>query len=451
MLNISENSLLKQLNQERYQSLNAVESKRSGRVLVRLIVVFSITALIIMFLPWTQNISTHGTLTTLRPDQRPQTIHSVIPGRIEKWHVQEGDFVHKGDTILHLSEVKDGYFDPNLLGRTEDQINAKELSVGAYKEKINALDNQIDGLVIKSRLEMEQANNKLRQAILLVTSDSIDLENAKIQYTTAEKQYDRASKMFDQDVGSLTNKENKEMKMQSALAKKISTENKYLASQNKVINARIELNNIETKYRNEVAKAESSKFSAMSSMYDAEATVTKLQNSYTNYSIRTGLYYVTAPQDGYITKTMQSGIGETIKEGEEIISIMPADYDLVVEMYVDPLDLPLIEKGQHVRIQFEGWPAIVFSGWPNTSYGTYGGEVYAIDNFISPNGKYRVLVAPDKDDEPWPDALRVGSASMNMLLLKDVPIWYELWRKINDFPPDYYKQNEDPKKEKEKK
>jgi membrane fusion protein, adhesin transport system len=110
-------------------------------------------------------------------------------------------------------------------------------------------------------------------------------------------------------------------------------------------------------------------------------------------------------------------------------------------MYVDPIDLPLIEKKQEVRIQFDGWPAIVFSGWPNTSYGTYGGRVFAIDNFISNNGKYRLMVSPDPNDHPWPDALRVGAGTFNMLLLKDVPIWYELWRQINGFPPDYYKND----------
>jgi hypothetical protein len=174
-------------------------------------------------------------------------------------------------------------------------------------------------------------------------------------------------------------------------------------------------------------------------MYDAEAVVTKLQNQYMNYSMRIGMYYITAPQDGYITKAIQSGIGEMIKAGESIISIMPADIDLAVEMYVKPLDLPLLEKGQHVRIQFDGWPAIVFSGWPNTSYGTYGGSIFAIDNFISENGMYRVLVAAAADDHPWPSALRVGAGTTSIVLLKDVPIWYELWRKINGFPPDYYK------------
>ena len=158
-----------------------------------------------------------------------------------------------------------------------------------------------------------------------------------------------------------------------------------------------------------------------------------------NYSVRTGMYYITAPQDGYITKAIQSGLGETIKEGEQIVSIMPSKYTLAVEMYIKPIDLPLVTLGQHVRLQFDGWPAIVFSGWPNTSYGTYGGEVVAIDNFISGNGKYRILVAPDPDDVDWPDALRVGSGASSMILLNDVPIWYELWRKVNGFPPNYYK------------
>ena len=150
------------------------------------------------------------------------------------------------------------------------------------------------------------------------------------------------------------------------------------------------------------------------------------------------MYYITAPQDGYITKAIRSGIGETVKEGEELLSIMPSNYDLAVSMYVKPMDLPLMQNGQKVRFMFDGWPTVVFSGWPNLSYGTFGGEVVAIDNFISENGKYRILVAPDPTDEEWPTALRVGSGADGMSLLKDVPIWYEIWRKLNGFPPDYY-------------
>ena len=117
---------------------------------------------------------------------------------------------------------------------------------------------------------------------------------------------------------------------------------------------------------------------------------------------------------------------------------MPSNYQLAVEMYVRPIDLPLIHIEENVRIQFDGWPAIVFSGWPNVSYGTYGAKVIAIENFISDNGMYRILLAPDKDDHEWPDAIRVGSGTKNIALLDNVPIWFELWRQINSFPPNFY-------------
>ncbi len=162
------------------------------------------------------------------------------------------------------------------------------------------------------------------------------------------------------------------------------------------------------------------------------------------------MYSLTAPQDGNITKPKRPGLGETIKEGEELLSIMPAKYDLAVSMYVKPVNLPLINQGQKVRFMFDGWPSVVFSGWPNVSFGTFGGEVVAIDNFISENGKYRILVAPDPTDVAWPERLRVGSGANGLALLNDVPIWYELWRNFNGFPPDFYQLEDKLEKEDKK-
>ena len=154
--------------------------------------------------------------------------------------------------------------------------------------------------------------------------------------------------------------------------------------------------------------------------------------------MRSQLHYIRAPQDGFINKALQAGIGETFKEGDRLVGIMPANYDMAVETYVEPLDLPLVHLGEEVRIQFDGWPVIVFSGWPNLSVGTYAGKVVAIETFISENGKYRILVAPDPDAEPWPKDIRVGSGANTIALLDDVPIWFELWRQLNGFPPNYY-------------
>jgi adhesin transport system membrane fusion protein len=440
MLNISEKSVSDYIPRERFYALDMVERKRSGRVLINWLGILSVVLLIVLFLPWTQIIQARGYVTALQPDQRPQTIQSIIAGRVEKWFVQEGDFVRKGDTILFISEIKDEYFDPNLLERTQEQIAAKEMSVESYTAKVGALENQIVALRETGVLKLEQARNKLEQAQLKVVADSMDYEAARINYDIAVEQWERMKQLYAEGLKSLTELENRELVMQRAQASMISARNKLLTSRNEVLNARVELSSIQAQYRDDIAKAESEKFTALSNRFDSEATVTKLRNQYMNYSVRTGYYYITAPQDGYITEAIQTGLGETIKEGAEIISIMPASYELAVEMFVRPIDLPLVKKGEHVRIQFDGWPAIVFSGWPNTSVGTYGGVVFAIDNFISDNGGYRILVAPDPEEHPWPDALRVGAGTNNMVLLNTVPVWYELWRQINGFPPDYYEQ-----------
>lgn len=452
MLNISPQSIKEEVVDSHFGSLRLIKTRTSGTLLLKILIALSLIFFLFFFLPWTQNIRAKGNVTTLKPDQRPQTIHSVIAGRVEDWYVQEGDLVEKGDTILFISEIKDAYFDPQLLSRTQSQVKAKELSVLSYMEKVKSLDNRIDALAQTGKLKLEQTQNKLMQAKLKVESDSLELEAAILNFDISEKRFARQEQLYEQGLKSLTDLESRKMELQKTKTALISKKNDLLASRNQVLNAYVEITSIQAQYKDDISKAESEKFTAMSNMYDAETVVTKLQNQYMNYSVRTGMYYITAPQKGYVTHALTVGIGETIKEGDEIVSIMPADYDLAIAMFVKPIDLPLISKGQTVRIQFDGWPAIVFSGWPNTSYGTYGGVVFAIDNFISDNGMYRVLVQPDPNDNLWPDAIRVGAGTKNMLLLKDVPIWYELWRQINGFPPDYYTtkalSKKDSKKEK---
>ena len=438
MLNISHNAVNKKVDLKIYKSAQTIFDIPYYRKFNKFLLAIAIIILIVLFLPWTQNITGQGQVTTLKPNQRPQTIQSQIPGRIEEWFVQEGDFVKKGDTILRISEVKSDYFDDQLVERTNDQIQAKTSSVGAYESKVLALNRQVAALFNEQKLKMEQTRNKLMQAHLKVKSDSIDFEAAKTNIAIAERQFERIKTLEEEGLKAVKDVEEKRLKLQETQAKLMSQENKYLASKNEVINAKIELSRINAQYADKISKAQSDMYTAQSSGFDAKAQVTKLENDYTNYKMRNSLLYVTAPQSGYINKALTGGIGVTFKEGEALVGIMPAHYDLAVETFVRPIDLPLLHIDEKVRVQFDGWPAIVFSGWPNVSYGTYGAKVVAIENFISDNGKYRVLLAPDETDHTWPEAIRVGSGARTIALLEDVPIWFELWRQINSFPPNYY-------------
>lgn len=439
MLNISHNSVNQYVDLSKFKSTQNIFHKPYYKQFNKFLLAIAIIVVIVLFLPWTQNITGQGQVTTLKPNQRPQTIQSQIPGRIEAWFVNEGDFVNKGDTILRISEIKSEYFDDKLVERTNDQIIAKSSSVNAYQGKVEALNRQVKALLNEQKLKYQQTQNKLLQAHLKVKSDSIDLEAAKTNIEIAERQFNRTQILQDEGLKAVKDVEEKRLKLQETQAKLISQENKYLASKNEVINAQIELSRINAEYADKISKAQSDIYTAQSSGFDAEAQVTKLENEYTNYVKRNRLLFVTAPQSGYINKALTGGIGVTFKEGEALVGIMPKQYDLAVETYVRPIDLPLLHIGEKVRVQFDGWPAIVFSGWPNASYGTYGAKIVAIENFISSNGKYRVLLAPDETDYKWPKAIRVGSGARTIALLEDVPIWFELWRQINSFPPNYYR------------
>lgn len=438
MLNISKNELNKKIDLTKFNSGKRVFSIVYYKTFNKFLKAFAIIVFIALFLPWTQNITGNGLVTTLTPGQRPQTIQSQIPGRIEEWFVREGDTVKKGDVILRISEVKSDYFDDKLIERTNDQINAKTSSVNAYQFKVEALDRRIIALKEERKLKLEMAQNKLLQSKLKAKSDSIDFEAAKTNIRIAERQFKRDETLQKEGLKAVKDVEGKRLKLQETQAKLVSKENKLLAAKNQILNARAEISRLKASYADKISKAQSDQFTAQSSGFDAKAQVSKLENSNSNYKVRNSLLYITAPVDGIINKALKGGIGGTFKEGEDLVGIMPIIYDIAVETFVRPIDLPLLHIGEKVRVQFDGWPAIVFSGWPNVSYGTYGAKVVAIENFISDNGKYRILLAPDETDHTWPNAIRVGSGARTIALLEDVPIWFELWRQLNSFPPNYY-------------
>ncbi|AFU68992.1 efflux or type I secretion ABC-type transporter, membrane fusion component, HlyD family [Psychroflexus torquis ATCC 700755] len=442
MLDVSKEKLNEKVDLSHYKSMLFTFNKDRFLTFNKIMSIFGIVFLVVLFLPWTQNVQGNGFVTTLEPNQRPQSIESAISGRVEEWYVSEGQIVNKGDTILHISEVTDKFFDPNLLMRTESQITAKNFSLESYTSKVNALNFQIEALKEERKLKLEQSLNTLEQARLQVQTDSIDLEAVKIQLSIAGRQFERTETLENEGLKAITDVESKKLQLQNSQAKVISQKNKLLSSKNQEINSKIEISSIKANYQEKISKAESDKFTALSGQYDTEAQMTKLKNEFTNYKVRSGMLFITAPQDGFINRAIQKGIGETFSAGTKIISIMPINIEMAVETFVRPIDLPLLHPGENVRIIFDGWPAIFFSGWPNLSYGTYGGEVVAVERTISDNGKFRVLIKPNPDEQEWPEVIRAGSGARTIALLNNVSIWYEMWRQINGFPPDYYQPQE---------
>mgnify|MGYP003338546279 CR=1 FL=1 len=432
-----------------FTSWKKIEPRSKNTRAARFLLFSAVVLIGILFIPWTQNITSAGSVISLDPDSRPQSIETIIGGRVEKWYVQEGDSVKKGDTILFLSEIKVDYFDPNLIQNTESQLNSKENALEGYMSKIASLDIQINAMISGKEVKKDQARAKIEQAQFKVKTDSTDLLNAERNAGITEDQFKRYEELFKQDLISRTELESRRMSFQNAATKVQEHRNKLAISKNELLNAKRELRAIDAEYSDKISKAESEKYASISTLYNAEGELTKLQNQFNNYDRRNGLYYILAPQDGFISKTTKSGIGETVKEGEEIARISPFGFSHAVEIFISPTDLPLVHAGEQVRLIFDGFPAFVISGWQHISKGVYNGTILSVDPALHESGKFRVLVKPS-DGEQWPAALKQGGGVQAIMLLNDVPVGYELWRKFNGFPPDFYAPDNTQKKTEEK-
>jgi multidrug resistance efflux pump len=392
----------------------------------------------ILFVPWTQNINTSGIVTTQFQEQRPQQINSIIPGKIIKWWVKEGDFVQKGDTIVELADTKDDYLDPRLIERTNDQLTAKKQKVDFYDSKITNINGQLVAIEAGFKLQEAAIKNKIQQLERKILIDSAELSAAKIDLEVGTNQYNRAGKMLNDGIISLVDYERRTQSFNKAKAGFQEKQQKFLNTKQDVLIARIDLNSLKQEVNDKLFKLKGDIANSNTEKSTVIAEVAKNENELSNYRIRGSQKWLLAPQTGQIIKAKKAGINEIVKEGEMIVEIVPNSFKYAVELFVKPMDLALINKGQDVRLQFDGYPAIVFSGWPNSSYGTFAGKISAIETNRNENGQFRVLIIPDMTEKNWPSNLKIGTGAQGFALLNDVPIWYELWRQLNGFPPDFY-------------
>jgi multidrug resistance efflux pump len=406
------------------ESARLLVTPQSHRTFFYIVVGTLLATVLAMFLPWQQFVEGKGEVTAFAPRDRPQMVPTTISGRIVEWYVQEGQVVKAGDPILRITEVKDDYLDPRTIDRYTEQVTGKSQAVSSKREKVRQLGNQIALLEQNLRLSEQKARTKVAQY-------EAELRAAVIDSSTFLTQLERQQALLEQELTRLTDLENARVRYQNAIAKVQEKRQNLQAAQ-------IELTSVPVEYGEKIAKARSDQAATQAEVGEGVADVAKLQQNVQNLEIRNGFYMIRAPQNGTVVRATRAGIGEQIKEGETVVTIMPADAQQAVALNVKPMDVPLLSVGRKVRLQFDGWPALQFAGWPSVSVGTFGGTVAVIDRVPGAKGDFRVLVVPDsttKGDGPWPRQLRLGSGVLGWAMLDEVSVGFEIWRRINGFPP----------------
>ncbi len=402
-------------------SARLLNTSRSHRGFFRWVLGLVVAGVAILFLPWQQNVRGEGTVTALRPEDRPQQVPALIAGRIERWYVPEGSFVTKGTPLVQLAEVKEKFLDPALVARLGEQVAGKRDAVASKGAKVRSLDSLIAALERGQALSLEKARNKVRLYEAAYQAAVVDSQ-------VEAQRFERRERLFRDGLSTRTEFEANQLKLQGAVAK-------LVEKRQELENARLELAAVPAEYGEKLAKARADREATRAEVGEGRAEVAKLSNEYTSMELRSAMYRVDAPQDGYVVRALHTGVGEAVKEGDALLTIVPSRSQPAVELYVKAMDVPLLRPGRAVRLIFDGWPALQFTGWPSVSVGTFGGRIAVVDQLDAKGGKFRVLVVPDSAQEAWPAQLRMGSPVHGWALLDTVPIWFEVWRQLNGFPP----------------
>jgi multidrug resistance efflux pump len=389
---------------------------------------FLISGVGLALVPWVQNVTGHGRVVALTPVERQQSIGAPVEGRIVRWHVVEGTIVKPGDLIAEIADN-----DPDILLRLEGEKRAIELRLEQAKTRAEALRSRIEQLDMFRRNELQVAENRLQgadenvkaaaqvvraaDATLLAAKLNIDRQKALVQkglvavraVELAQQDYDRAQADLDRAKAALGAAEKERLARDSDLLR------------------------IESDFRTRIDDAKASLASANGDIANTEAELQRISVRL----VRQTQQQVLAPRDGRILRLLVQPGSEMVKPGDPIALFVPDSVELVVELFMDGNDIPLIHPGDKARLQFEGWPALQFSGWPSVAVGTFGGVVFLVDATDNGEGVFRILIKPDPEDEPWPDTgyLRQGVRANGWVLLRTVPLGFELWRQFNGFPP----------------
>jgi multidrug resistance efflux pump len=382
-----------------------------------------IALVLILFLPWQQNVQGEGSVTAFDVADRPQDLTSRIDGRIEAWYVREGQYVKKGDSIARISEIKEDYLNPNVLSLTTQQLSAKQAAVAEKLTKASALNAQIGQLEAQRDFKLQQTRNKIVQY-------TAEVRQATLEDSVARDQLRRRERLFRDSLGliSVNELQSFQLRVQSASAK-------LVEKQQVLRTTETDLLSVPAEYGEKISKATSDRASTLADVNESRADIAKLQDKVGSLTVRNGFYLIEAPQDGYVVRASRAGQGEIVKAGGALVTLQPARPRKAVELFVKPMDVALLKPGRHVRVFFDGWPALQISGWPQVAVGTFGATVAVIDQFPSKGGKFRTLLVEDASlDAPWPAQLRLGTGAEGWAMLDNVTVGWEIWRQLNGFP-----------------
>ena len=400
-------------------------------------------------------------------------VEAPTKGRVVRWSegLVENARVAKGQFLVEIQDL-----DADYTGRLREQLRSSEQQVAAAAEQLRANQRALAAAktVVESFEAQRAAYVRVKQETIAAQDAYVEMAKKKVQaeqqqrveYQAAipqlEAEHERTQQLHTEGNISLQKLQEIVRKLREGQAK-VSRAEAYLAAaqaeldgktserQAKADKAQVDIDYAvanQRKANGDVSKAESDVFKSQQQLNKAEKELVDVRVKLARQQSQ----IVTAPIAGFLVQITPNMGSAIVKEGDPLCTIVPETRKRAVQLWLNGNDVPLVRLGRSVRLQFEGWPAVQFAGWPSIAVGTFGGQIASIDATDDGAGRFRVLIRPDPSDHPWPEDryLRQGVRANGWVLLNRVPLWFEVWRRLNAFPPVVTKDQLGAKKEKTK-
>lgn len=429
------------------KSLKRLRTTRYAWILAFLMLTFlalGIAALI--GVPWYQSVTGMGKVIVYNPMDRVQEVDALIPGRIAEWYVREGEVVKKGQQLALLQDIDSKYLDPEQLRRTDEMLSAYRQKRELVRTRLGTLDEQRQALLQARAAALPAADQRIAQNRQKLDQfrQSVVLSEQNLQ--TDRLQFERMQQL---EGSGLRSRRDFEL-TQQALTRSVTELNRSRLSvgvaQRDVQVSELERERLAFGLQLDLAKVAENTVKARENLAEVEAELLKLEVDRSNLAQRRAQQVVKAPRAGKVVRLLRLGQGSSVKSGDSLCTILPEQQDPAVELMISDFDAPLVRPGQKVRLMFDGFPAIPFTAFPWAAVGTYGGVVAVVDAHDDGSGRYRLLITPEPHPHSlaWPKAneqkapypLRPGTQVQGWVMMdRPVPLYWEVWRRLNAFPP----------------
>ncbi|MFY0578931.1 HlyD family secretion protein [Cystobacter fuscus] len=337
-------------------------STRVARTVARvLMLTLLLGVLALLVAPWQQNITGHGRVTAYAPLERQQTLQAPVAGRITRWAVQEGSRVKEGELLVELSDN-----DPELMTRLQEQRGAIEARISAAQSQMLAYESRVDALRSSRLASVDAAGSRVRMVRERIRSAEQSLAAAEVARETARLNLERQRTLHKDGLTATRALEVAQLEYTKAGTDTESARASLNSARNELAAISSERQRIQTDAdalvndglaKHEYAKAELAK---------ERIELAKLDSMLARQSTQ----QIRAPRAGTLLRLMPRQGAEVVKVGDPLAVLVPDTDSLAVELHVPGRDAPLVSPGRHVRLQFEGWPAVQFAGWPSVAVGT---------------------------------------------------------------------------------